>query len=139
MPYMRAPYASEIRSTRGHILVAKANEVLHVPDEIIDEATAIGWQEVTNPAEVAELEAPQQLSDNVTEKPDFDEDEFQVELDQAVLRVITRNVETDFKNDGVPKLNAVVAEMSPDVKKPTAGQVLESYTRLQDNINLAED
>ena len=136
MPYMRAPYASEIRSLTGHILVAEENEVLHVPESVVDEAVAKGWQPATAPDPV---EAPEQLSDNVTEEPSYDEDMFQVELDQAVLRVITRNVDTDFKNDGVPKLNAVVAEMSPDVSKPTAGQVLESYERLQDNINLAED
>ncbi len=85
------------------------------------------------------MEAPAELSDNVTETPSDDVDEFQVELDTAVLRVITRNELSDFKADGVPKLNAVLAEMDPTLKKPTAGQVLKAYERLQSNINLAED
>lgn len=136
MPFMKAPYDSEIRSLTGHILVAKANEVINVPDVVVPEAQAIGWQHTEAPPKV---EAPQQLSDNVTVKPSVSVDEFEVQLDQAVLRVLTRNVESDFKADGVPKLNAVLSEMDPDVKKPTAGQILKSFERLQSNINLAED
>lgn len=136
MPYMKAPYPSEIRSLSGHCLVAEADQVVWVPDVVVPEAQMIGWQPADAPEEV---EAPEQLSDNVTKSPGDVEDEFQVELDQAVLRVITRNVDSDFKADGVPKLNAVVSEMSPDVKRPTAGQILKSYEKLQSNINLAED
>lgn len=134
--YMKAPYKSEVRSVHGHILVAEAGDVLWVPPVVQDEARRIGWQPTGEPVEV---EAPTELSDNVTESPSLEEDEFQVELDQAVLRVMTRNVESDFKPDGVPKVNAVVAEMSPDVRRPTAGQILKVFERFQDNIDLADD
>lgn len=136
MPFMKAPYASEIRSVHGHILVAEEGEVLHVPEVCVEEARRIGWQPAEEPAPV---EAPVQLSDNVTEEPSDDVDKFQVELDTAVLRVITRNELSDFKSDGVPKLNAVLNEMDPTLKKPTAGQVAKSYEKLQSNIDLAED
>lgn len=136
MPFMRAPYASEIRSLTGHVLVAQENEVLHVPEEVVPEAVAKGWQPADAPGKV---EAPAQLSDNVTDSPSDDAVSDQVDLDQAVMRVITRNVESDFKGDGVPKLSAVVAELPKDAPRPTAGKVLEAFERLQSNINLAED
>lgn len=135
--YMKAPYKSEVRSVHGHILVADADEVLWVPPACEEEARRIGWQVADAPEE--EVEAPAQLSDNVTESPSDAEDMFQVELDQAVLRVITRNELSDFKSDGVPKLNAVLSEMDPTLKKPTAGQVAKSFERLQSNIDLAGD
>lgn len=138
MPWMRAPYPSEIRSLTGHVLVATEDEILWVPDEVEPEAVARGWQPSTKPAEA--VEAPVQLSDNVTESLDDEDevDQFEVELDQAVIRVITRNNAADFKKDGVPKLNSVIAEMSPDVKKPTSTQITKSFEKLQDNINLAD-
>lgn len=136
--YMKAPYKSEVRSVHGHILVAEAGDVLWVPPACEDEARTIGWQPTDAPPD-AEVEAPEQLSDNVTEEPSLEVDEFEVELDQAVLRVLTRNVSSDFKPDGVPKVNAVAAEMSPDVKRPTAGQILDVFERLQENIDLADD
>lgn len=135
MPFMRAPYPSTINSLTGHCLVAEADQVLWVPPEIEHEAVAKGWQPAEAPAEV---EAPEQLSDNVTEEPSDDVDQFQVELDQAVLRVITRNDESDFKADGTPKVNAVIAEMSPEVKRPTATQIAKTFEKMQDNIDLAE-
>lgn len=137
MPFMKAPYASEIRSTAGHYIPAEAGQVRWVPPACLAEATAIGWQVVEG--EEPAVEAPEQLSHNVTESPRDLDAEFQVDLDQAVLRIITRNEASDYKSDGTPKLNSVVAEMSPDVKKrPTATQIVESYERLQENMDLVE-
>jgi hypothetical protein len=51
---------------------------------------------------------------------------------------LTRNVDSDFKNDGRPKINAVVAEMDPDVRRPNATEVSDAFERLQENVNLAE-
>jgi hypothetical protein len=78
------------------------------------------------------VEAPAETTDNDSE------DEFAVSLDQAILRLLTRNVDSDFKNDGRPKINAVVAEMDPDVRRPNATEVSDAFERLQENVNLAE-
>jgi hypothetical protein len=138
---MKAPYTSVVNSLTGHCIAAEADETVHVPEDVVAEAMEKGWIRVEEPADV---EAPEQLSDNVTESPsvevDEEVDDFQVELDQAVLRVITRNQASDFKPDGKPKVNSVVAEMSPDVKKrPTAGAIGKTFERMQDNINLSDD
>ena len=134
MPWMKAPYDSVVNSMTGHCIAAVANEPVHVPEDVAEEAREKGWQVIDGPDPV--VEAPKELSDNVTESPS---DDFQVELDQAVLRVITRNVVADFKSDGKPKLGVVVAEMSPDVaKRPTAGQIAKTFERMQDNVSLAD-
>lgn len=135
MPFMKAPYESTINSTSGHCLHAAAGEVMWVPPVVEPEAVAIGWQRAEEPAEA--VEAPEQLSDNVTESQSNDVNEFQADLDQAVIRIITRNEASDFKADGVPKLNSVVAEMSPESKRPTSTQVTKTYERMQENIDLA--
>jgi len=139
MPWMRAPYTSVVNSLTGHCIAAAADEIVHVPEDVFEEAKGIGWVLHEAPAEEETVEAPKQLSDNVTESPSVEVDDFQVELDQAVLRVITRNLESDFKPDGKPKVNSVVAEMSPDVKqRPTAGQIGKTFERMQDNVNLSD-
>jgi hypothetical protein len=38
----------------------------------------------------------------------------------------------------MPKVNKVVAEMSPDVRRPTATEIMKAYEKLQENIDLAE-
>lgn len=134
--YMKAPYDSEIRSTSGHVLPAKAGDIVWVPPVVEPEARAIGWQPADAPAAAAVVEAPKPLSDNV---PSDEVDEFQVELDMAVSRIIVRNDPAEFKGDGTPKMNAVVAEMSPDHKRPTATQVADAFERLQENLSLADD
>lgn len=139
MPWMKVPYPCTLNSTTGHCITAEADEVVHVPQVMVPEAMEKGWQPAEAPAG-APVEAPEQLSDNDTEEQKGSDEValFQVELDQAVLRVLTRNYEGDFKSNGVPKMNAIVAEMSPDVNRPTAGQIEEAYSRLQENIDLAD-
>lgn len=62
------------------------------------------------------------------------------ELDQAVLKVLTRNDPEDFKNDNTPKVNKVIAELDPAFDpRPTATEVIESHERLQENLDLADD
>jgi len=89
-------------------------------------------EEESNPAPA--VVAPIETSDNV----DDDKDVFSVGLDQAILRVLTRNDPTDFKADNTPKVVKIVAEMSPDLRRPTATEVFDAFQRLQENIDLAE-
>ena len=139
MPYMRAPYPSTINSTSGHCLVAtEPNQIMHVPQDVVPEAIAIGWQP-SDPPEAAPVESPPEPSHNATETQSDEVDDYQVELDQAVLRIITRNDNSDFKNDGTPKLTAVAGEMSPDVPRPKSRDVKAAFEKMQDNIDLATD
>jgi hypothetical protein len=54
------------------------------------------------------------------------------------MRILTRNDPTDLKADLTPKVVRITAEMSPDLRRPTATEVSDAYQRLQENIDLAE-
>ena len=133
MPMMKSPFDQEVASLFGHRIVFTANEPVHVPDRCVAECAARGAM-VTDEEPAAPVVAPEEKSDNEADA----EDEFRVALDQALLKIITREDPADLKNDLSPKLNKVVAEMSPDLRRPTATEVSDAYQALQENIDLAE-
>jgi len=131
---MKSPFDQVVPSLFGHRLVFEANTAINVPDACIPECQKVGCQVVTDaPAPVVDA-APEEKSDN----KDDAEAEFKVALDGALLAILTRNDPTDLKADLTPKLLKVVAEMSPDLRRPTATEVSDAYQALQENIDLAE-
>lgn len=134
MPMMKSPFDQEVPSLFGHRLVFKAGEPTHVPPKCVSECMQRGIMPTDEQPEPAEVVAPEEKSDNEADT----EAEFKVALDQALLAIITRNDPTDLKSDLTPKLNKVVAEMSPDLRRPTATEVSDAYQALQENIDLAE-
>ena len=134
MPMMKSPFDQVIASLYGHRLVFKANESTHVPPACISECMQRGIMLTEEQPPVAEVVAPEEKDDNEADT----EADFKVALDQALLAIITRNDPNDLKGDLTPKLNKVVAEMSPDLRRPTATEVSDAYQALQENIDLAE-
>jgi len=138
MPMMKSPYDQQIISLTGHSPVFKANEPTLVPEvkALISECLGRGVVhcEDGEKAPAEETAAPEEKSDN----GDDAEAEFAVALDQALLRILTRDDPSDLKSDLTPKVNKVTAEMSPDLRRPTATEISEAYQRLQENIDLAE-
>lgn len=62
------------------------------------------------------------------------------DIDQAMLIVLTRNDPEDFKKDNTPKAAKVIAELDVSFDpRPTATEIVESYERLQENLDLADD
>ena len=132
MPMMKSPFDQTVSSLLGQCLVFKANEPLHVPDKIVPECLKVGIQHTSDtPAPVV---APEEKSDN----GDDAEAEFKVALDRALLAILTRNDSTDLNASMTPKVNKVTAEMSPELRRPTATEISDAYQRLQENIDLAE-
>jgi len=132
MPMMKSPFDQTIQSPDGmHTILVTANEPIWIPPKVERYARTCRM-ELVGDAPPAPVAAPVETKDN------DDEDEFSVQLDQAILRILTRNEDSDYKNDGTPKVNCVIAEMDPDVRRPTATEVSEAYQRLQENVNLAE-
>jgi len=134
MPMMKSPFDQTVSSLHGHCLVFTANEPLHVPDKVVAECLKVGIQLTDNTPAPVLVVAPEEKSDN----KDDAEAEFKVALDGALLAILTRNDPADLKADLSPKLNKVVAEMSPELRRPTATEVSDAYQRLQENIDLAE-
>ncbi len=133
MPMMKSPFAQTLSTLKGHCLVFKANVPLWVPPEIVSEAIARGIGEAGEATEEVVV-APKETSDNGED----DKEEFEAALDDAILRILTRSDPTDYKADGTPKVVKVTAEMSPDLRSPTATEVSDAFRRAQENIDLAE-
>ena len=131
MPMMKSPFAQTLSTLKGHCLIFEANVPQWVPPAIVSDAIARGIVEAGD-AEV--VVAPEETSDNGED----DKEEFAVALDGALLRILTRSDPTDYKGDGTPKVVKVIAEMSPDLRNPTATEVSDAFRELQENIDLAE-
>jgi hypothetical protein len=135
MPMMKSPFDTTINSTLGHCIHPRANEPIWVPPEIVPDAVAKGMSNV-DVAPPVPVETPEEVV--APSETDDNEALFATELDQALLRIITRKDESDFKKDLTPKVARVIAEMDPGCRRATATEVADAFARLQENINLAE-
>ena len=133
MPMMKSPYDLVLNSTSGHCLTFKANVALWVPPVMVAEAIDRGVSPTDEKAPEPVV-APEETGDN---SEDGNEG-FETALDGAILRILTRSDPTDYKADGTPKVVKVTAEMSPDLRSPTATEVSDAFMRAQENIDLAE-
>jgi len=138
MPMMICPFDQTIISLTGHSPQFVANKAVQVADVemLIEECLKRGVKhyagEPATPAPVAA--APVEKEDNEPDASAL----FAVGLDQALMRILTRDDPSDLKSDLTPKVTKVTAEMSPDLRRPTATEVSDAYQRLQENIDLAE-
>lgn len=137
MPMMKSPFDQKIISLTGHSPEFKANVPLFVSNVrgLANECIARGAVYCEEGEAIPDLPAaPEEKSDN-----DADGEEgFKTALDGAILRILTRNDPADFKADLTPKVTKVTAEMSPDLRRPTATEVSDAYRKMQENIDLAE-
>ena len=84
MPMMRSPYDQVLSGTHGHCIHVTADKPIWIPPVVVSQALAGRMSEVDDqPSEIA---APAKTEDN--------EAVFAVELDQAILRILTRNEPT---------------------------------------------
>ena len=134
MPMMKSPYAHQIISLSGHSVEFEANKPVWVAENemLIEECLAKGATRLGD--EPPEVVAPEEKSDNGGNAGAL----FAIGLDQALIRILTRNDPADLTADLMPKVLRVTAEMSPDLRRPTATEISEAYERLQENIDLAE-
>lgn len=134
MSMMKSPYPQVLNGTHGHCITVEANVPIWVPPVVQEQARAQGLEFIDGPTPpVAKaVVAPTETGDN------GDNDAFDVALDQAILRILTRNDPADYKADNTPKVLKVVSEMAPELRRPTATEVSDAFQRLQENIDLAE-
>jgi hypothetical protein len=132
MPMMKSQYDVILNGTHGHCIELKANVAVWIPPAAVDQAISLGARETGDaaPTPATDIAAPAKTADN--------EAAFAVELDQAILRILTRKDEADYKRDLTPKVSRVIAEMDPAVRRATATEVSEAFQRLQERVQLAE-
>lgn len=136
MPMMKSPFDQVVPSLFGHRLAFTANEPLHVPERCVAECMQRGVM-VVEGVEPPKVVAPEEKGDNTADAEDL-EDRFEAGLNQALLAIIMRNDPSDLNASMVPKVTKVVAEMSPDLRRPNATEIAKAYEVLQENIDLAE-
>jgi hypothetical protein len=132
MPMMKSPFDQTVSSLTGHCIAFVTGEATFVPDKLVPECLARGIMHTGEPA--PQVVAPEEKSDNEADP----EDGFDAALNAALIKIITREDPTDLKSDLTPKVSRVVAEMSPDLRRPTATEISDAYMALQENIDLAE-
>lgn len=122
-----------LSNTSGHCINVVANEPKLIPKGLVQEALAHGMIEVEGGPELKTEPDPDPPKE-------MDAEERIALLDQAVLKVLTRNDEDDFKKDGTPKATKVIAELDPEFEpRPNATEILDAFERLQENFDLVED
>jgi len=131
MPMMISLRDQHIVSLSGHSLIVKANEPCWVVPALVEEANELGMAECEEQPVRPAIEAPIKTEDNVVNA-------FDAELDQAVMRILTRNDASDFKKDDTPKVARIIAEMDPKCRRATASEVLKAFKRLRESVNLVE-
>jgi hypothetical protein len=124
-------------STNGYVIQFERGVPKMVPPHVYLEAIELGMELADE--EDAPPMVPVQNGPSVAERAKEAVVAQAAALDTALKLIITRNRPTDFKNDGTPKQNKVVAEMSPEFARPTATEVSDAYQKLQENVDLAED
>lgn len=125
-----------LSSLKGYVVNFIANEPINVPPHIYLEALEIGAAVVADAQDIPVVSEPEAQ----VETSEVDPAQRAADLDQAMMIVLTRNDPDDFKNDSTPKVNKVIAELAPEFEpRPTATECFESYERLQENLDLAED
>ena len=133
MPLMKSQRDIRLSNTSGHCILVVKDKPVNIPPGLYEEAITSGMVEVEGPA-------PTSKEPEKTETTEQDPADRQAELDAAILKILTRNDEDDFKKDGTPKATKVVAELALEFEpRPTATEISDAYERLQENFDLAED
>ena len=78
----------------------------------------LAWLKLTNRYRAVDVIETDEPTEPETKEPSPYEQA--VALDEALLKIITRDDESDYKKDGTPKANVVVAELAPEIPRPTA-------------------
>lgn len=135
---MVSPRDYRLSSLNGYCMLFKAGVPVKVPPVIYAEAVRAGISMVEG------QEMPEAPKDPEPRKGAEEADRLEAEAKESALKtaltvLITRNDPQDFKADGTPKALKVIAELSPEIPRPTATEISEAYQALQENLDLAED
>ena len=140
--YMVCNRDFRLSSLSGMVVNFKANEPVKVHPFAYAEAIGIG-------AVVAEEEPKPELGkgpeevklevhESVAEAARLEAEAKIAAIEAAVVVLYKRGDTTEFKADGYPKANAVIAELSPNVPKPNAGEIMQVVDDMRDDVQYAD-
>lgn len=136
--YMISPRDYRLSSLNGTVVNFKKDVPTKVSPNAYVEAIGCGAyvdedQELPEPAE------PKEERPGTEEAAKLEAEAFESALTLALTALLTRNDPEDFRADGIPKANKVIAEISPEIRRPTATEIADAFAALQENFELAED
>lgn len=131
-----------LSSLFGFVINFKAGIPHRVLPMCYAEAVAAGCYEAEDQSAldpVPEVDSEKKKQEDAAEAAKLAAENKTKALNEALIAILTRNNPDDFKNDGTPKIQKVVAEMSPEIERPTSTEIVAAYEVLQENFDLAED
>ena len=138
--FMISPRDYRLSSRNGTVVNFKKDVPTKVPPNAYVEAIACGaWvdedQEMPAPVE----EEAKKSQPGEAEAVKLEAEAFKSALTLALTGILTKNDPEDFRADGIPKANKVIAEISPEIRRPTATEIADTFAELQEKFELAED
>ena len=128
-----------LSSLNGTVVNFKRDVPTKVPPNAYVEAIGCGAVLCEGEDLDAEVEQKNTVHPSIEEADKISKENAASALTKALVVVIERNDPADFKADGTPKHQKVVAELSPEIPKPSATEISDAYQLLQENFDLAED
>ena len=139
---MVSPRDFRLSSLKGYVINFVRDEPAWVPPHVYKEALAIGAVPCEEQPEAEEKpeDEKEKIKAESRENAARLEAEAKTEyIKQACMALLARADSTDFKADGYPKVNKVIAEMSPESPRPTASEIQTVFDVLREDMTLAED
>ncbi len=135
---MVCPRDYRLSSLNGYVVTFKSDVPIKVPPHVYLEAYAIGARMIEG-EEMPEAPPEKKVDPHRAEAAKLEAEAKADALDTALRIVIARNDPNDFKADDTPKHAKVIAEMSPEIPRPSATEIADAFEVLQSDIGLVED
>lgn len=136
---MVSPRDYRLSSLTGYCLVFKKDVPIWVPPQIYKEAVVAGCVPAETQPEETHAAPKPVVHESLAEAQKLEHEAKLEHIETAIRIVMARGDSTDFKADGYPKANKVIAEVPPECPRPTAGEIQFVFDKLRENIDLAED
>lgn len=128
-----------LSSLSGPVINFKKDVPTRVAPNVYAEAVGIGAIDC-DPEEhpPAETSAPKEPDPSIAIAAKEEAEAKVSYIKQACLILMERGDATEFKADGYPKANKVIAELAPQCPHPTAQEIQEVFDDLRKNVDLID-
>lgn len=129
-----------LSSLSGWVVNFKKDVPERVPPNVYAEAVGIGAIDC-DPEEhpPAEITPPKEPHPSIAEAAKLEGEAKKDYIKQACLILMERGDSTEFKADGYPKANKVIAELAPQCPHPTAQEIQEVFDDLRKDVDLIDN
>jgi hypothetical protein len=131
-----------LSSLSGNVVNFKANVPTLVHPFAYKEAIGIGAVPAPDEPEPEMVEKIEEVRhpvhESVAEAAKLEHEAKLGAIENAIVVLMKRGDNTDFRADGYPKANKVLEEMPPNVNRATATEIQQVYDDMRDDVNYAD-